>query len=164
MNLGKKKILAAKALNVGKKRIVFLEPRLEEIKEAITKQDIKDLYKEGFISIKPIKGRRKIKKRKTRRGPGKIKKKIKNRKQVYVKITRKLRNYLKELKSQGKISNELFWELRKKIRMRIFRSKTHLKEYLVNIEKINLNKKIESDKPKSTKKKETKSKSKIKKQ
>ena len=55
MNLRKKKILAAKALKVGKERIIFLKPRLEEIKEAITKQDIKDLYKEGAIKIKEVK-------------------------------------------------------------------------------------------------------------
>ena len=64
MNLGKKKKLSAKALEVGKERIVFLKPRLDEIKEAITRQDIKDLEKEGAIIIKGIKGRKKISKKK----------------------------------------------------------------------------------------------------
>jgi hypothetical protein len=36
MNLGKKKALASRALKVGKKRIVFIKSRLEDIKEAKT--------------------------------------------------------------------------------------------------------------------------------
>lgn len=129
-NLAKKKALAARTLNVGKNRIYFNNANFAEIKEAITKQDIRDLYSEGAIKIKPVKGRRKIKKRKTKRGPGKIKRTINRRKQVYVKITRKLRNYLKGLKRIGAIENSLYLELRKKIRMREFKSKAHLKEYL----------------------------------
>ena len=139
MNLSKKKELAAKTLKVGKNRLCFSNEHLPEIKEAITKQDIRDLHAEGIITIKPVKGRKKIKKRKTRRGPGKIKKKVRKRKQVYVKITRKLRTYLKILKSRGVISNELYIDLRKKIRMRAFRSKAHLKEILQGMEDVNLN-------------------------
>jgi large subunit ribosomal protein L19e len=129
-NLNKKKELAAKTLKVGKNRINFNQDNLSDIKETITRQDIKDLHAEGIITIKPIKGRKKIKKRKTRRGPGKIKKTVNKRKQVYVKITRKLRGYLSELKKLGVINNELYNDLRKKIRMRVFRSKSHLKNYL----------------------------------
>ena len=59
MNLGKKKMLASRTLKVGKERIVFVKGRLEEIKDAITKQDIRDLNKEGAILIKDVKGRKK---------------------------------------------------------------------------------------------------------
>jgi len=174
MNLANKKILASKVLKVGKNRVKFDSERLSEIKAAITKQDIIDLHKDGFIEIKPIKGRKKIRRRKTRRGPGKIKKKIKNRKQTYVKITRKLRRYLKELKNQEKITKELYWGLRKKIRMRTFKSKANLKEYLETIEKVDLQSKTENknkskkkDKPQekeeaSVKTKKTKTKKKVK--
>jgi len=134
-NLANKKALAARTLNVGKNRIYFNSDNFAEIKEAITKQDIRDLYSQGAIKIKPIKGRKKIKKRKTKRGPGKIKKTVNKRKQIYVKITRKLRNYLKGLKRIGAIENSLYFELRKKIRMREFKSKAHLKEYLKDYEK-----------------------------
>jgi ribosomal protein L19E len=135
MNLAKKKELASKALKTGKNRIIFNIEGLPEIKEAITKQDIQTLNAEGIITIKPVKGRRKIKHRKTKRGPGKIKKKVNNRKQNYVKITRKLRNYLKELKNRGEITRELSYELRKRIKMRSFKSKANLKEFLKEIEK-----------------------------
>tara|TARA_Y100000310_G_scaffold122529_1_gene121233 strand:- start:4120 stop:4683 length:564 start_codon:yes stop_codon:yes gene_type:complete len=157
-NLSKKKELAAKTLRVGKNRINFNSDNLSDIKEAITKQDIKELYDGGIITIKPIKGRKKIKKRKTKRGPGKIKKTVNKRKQVYVKITRKLRNYLKELKSFEAIDRELYIDLRKKIRMRNFRSKAHLKEFLeshnsVKIKPSELSKKSKPNKKKTEKKK-----------
>ena len=130
MKLDKKKLLASKTLKVGKNRIILSEERLDEIKEAITKQDIKELKATGAIKVKEVKGRKKVKKRKTKRKAGKIKKKINKRKQQYVKITRKLRSYIKELKNQGKIKNEEYKELRKIIRARDFKSKAQLKEYL----------------------------------
>ena len=43
MKLDKKKTIAARVLNVGKDRVWFNPERLQEIKEAITRQDIKDL-------------------------------------------------------------------------------------------------------------------------
>ena len=134
MNLGKKRELAAKALDVGKNRVYFNPESLNEIKEAITKQDIKALYEEGIIRIKPVKGRKKVVLRKRRRGPGKIKMKVKHRKQDYVKITRKLRGYLKTLNSNNKISKEVYYDIRKKIKMRVFKNMAHLKEYLQGIE------------------------------
>jgi large subunit ribosomal protein L19e len=138
-NLTKKKQLAAKTLKVGKNRIHFNSENITEIKEAITKQDIKELHADGIISIKPVKGRKKVERRNRKRGPGKIKKKVNKRKQVYVKITRKLRNYLSELKKLKVIDNDLYLDLRKKIRMRVFRSKSHLKEYLETQEDIKIN-------------------------
>lgn len=130
MNLRKKKELAARTLNVGKEKIIFLKPRLDEIKEAITKEDVRDLKKEGAIIIKEDKGRKKIKKRKHRRGVGKVKKKIKTRKRDYVLLTRKLRKYLVEVKKQGKLTREEIITIRKKIRNKMFRSKTQLKDYI----------------------------------
>jgi large subunit ribosomal protein L19e len=138
MNLTNKKELASRALGVGKNRIIFNQENLKDIKEAITKQDIKDLYSDGVIEIKPIKGRKKIVRRKTKRGPGKIKKKVNVRKQTYVKITRKLRTYVSRLKALGVVDLELSKSLRKKIRTRAFRSKAHLKEYIEKIEEISL--------------------------
>ena len=130
MNLRKKKSLAIRTLKVGKERIVFLQSRLDEIKEAITKQDIRDLQKEGAILVKEIKGRKKIKRKSKKRGPGKIKKKVNKRKQEYVIMTRKLRRYVAEMKKQGKLSPEEIKDIRNKIRNRIFKSKAHLKTYI----------------------------------
>lgn len=129
MKLDKKKKLAAKVLNVGIGRILFDNSRLDEIKEAITRQDIKDLEKNKVIKIKIKKGRRKAEKRK-RRGPGRTKKKVKKRKKEYMLLTRKLRKYASELKKQGRVDRSEYREIRKKIKSRIFKNKKHLKEYL----------------------------------
>jgi len=128
--LDRRKELASKVLGVGKGRIKFDTEKLAEIKEAITKQDIKDLHAEGIISIKDIKGRKTIKRRKTRRGPGKIKKKVKTRKQDYVKLVRKQRRHVKELLKQERLTADEHRDLRKKIKAKTFKSKAHLKEHI----------------------------------
>lgn len=130
-----KKDLAAKTLKVGKDRIKFVRARLEEIKEAITKQDIRDLVQEGAIVVKPINGRKTNVKRKNRRSTGKIKKKVNKRKQEYVIITRKLRNYTAEMKKQGKLTSEDVKEIRKRIRNRAYKSKANLKMYIEGLKR-----------------------------
>jgi len=135
MNLRKKKLLAKRALNVGNARIIFLQSRLDEIKEAITKQDIKTLQKDGAIIIREIKGRRKIMKKKTKRGPGKRKKNVNTRKRDYITLTRKLRKHFADMKIKGIITKEEGTEIRKKIRNKVFRSKSHLKEHIGGLRK-----------------------------
>ncbi len=129
MKLNKKKELAAKTLKAGKDRISFVNARLEDIKEALTKQDIKELHKEGAIMVKGVKGRRKNLKKKRKRSTGNIRKKVKTKKRNYVILTRKLRKYVNELKKQGKLSREEIQDIRKKIRNRYFKSLGNLKEY-----------------------------------
>jgi len=135
MNLRKKKELAARTLNVGLGRILFNSQRLDDIKEAITKQDIKDLKADGAILIKEIRGRRKHIKRKTRRRVGSRKKKAINKKQVYVALTRKLRGHLALLKKQALISAEDFLNLRKIIRTNTIQSLAQLKERIAGVKK-----------------------------
>lgn len=128
MNLKKKKLLTARTYGVGIDKVMFLNSRLEEIKEAITKQDIRDLKNDGAIIIKDIHGRRTKPKKKKKRSSGNIKKKVKNRKADYVILTRKLRKYLAELK--GKLTKKEVEDIRKKIKNRFFKDKTHIKNYL----------------------------------
>jgi len=135
MNLSKKKSLAQRVLNVGRKRIVFLKSRLDETKEAITKQDIRELHKEGAIIVKDAQGRKKNQPRKRKRGAGKIKKKVNKRKQEYVKMTRKLRACLKDAEGKGSVSKEEKKEIRNLIRNRHFKSKRSLKNYIEKLEK-----------------------------
>ncbi len=135
MNLKKQKELTKRTLKVGKKRIIFSKARLEDIKEAITKQDIRDLHEEKAILIKDIKGRSKVSKRKRKRKTGKIKKKVKSRKKDYVEMTRKLRKYFKQLRDKGKITPEEAREIRKKIRNKAFKSQSQLKNYVESKQK-----------------------------
>ncbi len=135
MNLRNKKLLARRTFNIGKRRIVFFSSRLDEIKEAITKQDMRDLQKDGAILVKEIKGRKKVKKRVGKKSPGNIRKKVNKRKEEYVIMTRKLRKYVAELKKQGKLSREEVIDIRKKIRNKFFKSKANLKNYIGELEK-----------------------------
>jgi len=134
-NLNKRKALASRVLGVGKNKIIFDISRLEEIKEAITKQDIRDLFAEGIIRIAPARGRQTKVKRKTNRKAGKIKRKLKLRKIKYVILTRKLRRYIKDLKKGKKIDQHTYADLRKKIKSKIFKDLSHLKEHTGGLSK-----------------------------
>jgi len=125
MKLEGKKDLVARTLGVGKGRIVFNVQRLEEVKQAITKQDIKDLVEAGAISIREIRGRIKSEPRGRRRA-GSIKKKIKPGKRGYIIITRKLRRYLQSVRA--KMPKERYEKLRKEIKMHSFPNLSHFKE------------------------------------
>ncbi len=128
MNLRKKRALAARTFGVGIGRIEFLEPRLDEIKEAITKQDIRDLHKDGAIIIKKVRGRKTRVIKSKKKTTGNIRKKLNKRKRNYVVLTRKLRKHLAE--NREKFTEKERKDLRKKIRNKFFRSKSHLKEHL----------------------------------
>jgi|TARA_B100000315_G_C14521507_1_gene561765 large subunit ribosomal protein L19e len=135
MQLNKKKELASRVLGIGKKRIIFNKEALDEVKEALTKQDIKDLVKAGSIFVKEISGTKKQVKRNTRRRAGSIKKNVNTRKRDYMTITRKLRAFISELRKHGTISSEEYWKLRKEIRAKSFKSKAHLKERISQVVK-----------------------------
>ena len=128
MQLNKKKELASRVLGIGKKRIIFNKEALEDVKEALTKQDIKDLVKSGSIFVKEVSGIKKQVKRTTRRRAGSIKKNVNTRKRDYMTITRKLRAFISEIRKHGTISSEEYWKLRKEIRAKNFKSKSHMKE------------------------------------
>lgn len=135
MKLDKKKNLAAKVLKVGKGRIVFVEPRLPEIKEAITKEDIRGLKKDGAIMVKEIRGRKGKPKRKAKRSMGNIRKKAKNTKREYMIMARKQRAYVAKLKEKKSLEREEIKDIRNKIRNRHFRSLAQLKDYVGGLKK-----------------------------
>lgn len=128
MKLERKKAFAARVLGVGKGRIAFNINRLSDIKEALTRQDILDLLKDGAIIIKEMKGRAKVEKRKTRKRAGSRRHTEKKGKKHYMTITRKLRRYAAELLSHEKITKEQYNKLRQEIKARSFEDKPHFKE------------------------------------
>lgn len=137
------KRLAAQILNCSKKRIVLDEERLEEIKEAITKEDIRSLVKDGAIKRKPVKGicnvrtrkRKQQKRRGQRRGMGKRKGKSTARlpkKEAWMNKIRLQRKFLKELREKGVIKKSTYRELYSKANGGFFRNKRHLKLYITD--------------------------------
>jgi large subunit ribosomal protein L19e len=128
MNLRAKKQLAANTFGVGNSRIKFVNERIDEIKEAITKQDMRNLQKDGAIIIKEIRGRSKNVNGDKKRHVGKVRRKVNTRKRDYVILTRKLRKLVAEKKKRGELKRDEIKKIRERIRNKIYKSKSHLNE------------------------------------
>ncbi|MBW2973271.1 50S ribosomal protein L19e [Candidatus Woesearchaeota archaeon] len=135
------KRLASEILKCSPKRVQFKPDKTADVKEAITKADVRVLIKQGIIKEKPVKGiartrARKIKlqKRKGRqRGSGSRKGKFTARakpKMVWMRTVRAQRKFLKELKDKGLLAPGSFWELYKKSKGGFFRSVRHIKLFI----------------------------------
>lgn len=146
MKLNNQKGLASKILNCSKKRVIFDIERLEEIKEAITKADLRGLIKDKAISAKPMKGisRGRARKRQEQRRKGRQKghasKKGKKtarlpKKKAWMNKIRNQRKFLKELKDKKIINKQTNSNLRSKAKGGFFRSKRHIKVFLEKIKK-----------------------------
>ena len=133
MNLQTQKRIAAELLNVGKSKVKFDETRVNDIKEAITKSDIRSLIKEGVITKKAVNFQsraraRLIKKQKSKgnsKGPGSVK-----RKTLWVRKIRVLRGFLRELRAKGMLETKDYRNLSLRSKGGYFRSKRHLKLYI----------------------------------
>ena len=146
MKLNTQKVLAAGLLKCSKKRVIFDIERLEEIKEAITKADLRGLIKDKAISSKPIKGisRGRARKRQEQRRKGRQKghsskkgkktARLPKKKKWIIKI-RNQRNFLKELKDKKIINKRMNSDLRSKAKGGFFRSKRHIKIFLEKIKR-----------------------------
>lgn len=143
MKLNFQKKLAGKVMKVSKKRVVVNDSSSEEIKDAITKADVRGLIKSGIITIKQKKGSsrvrankiRKQKRKSNQKGPG-SRKGTKNarlsKREQRINITRKQREFLKYLKEKDKISNDSFKRLYSLVKGGFFRSLRHLKLYVTD--------------------------------
>mgnify|MGYP001579866268 CR=1 FL=1 len=134
------KRLAAKLLKCGKNRIKFDPERLEDIKEAITKADVRGLINNGAI----IKGRvhntsrfwaryksgQKSEGKQKGLGSRKGKKTARlEPKRVWINKIRLQRGFLKSLRNSNSISIKDYHELYMKSKGGFFRSIRHLKLY-----------------------------------
>ena len=138
VNLRKKRELIARVLDVGSNRIRFEPDKLDDISDAITREDMRSLIKNGTIwtiKVKGISRSRAEKKLKTRRkhgtaaGSKKGKKTARaGKKEVYVKKTKAMRRHLKILKARNDINRETFWALYKRIKGGNVRSLSHLRD------------------------------------
>ncbi len=139
MKLNNKKKIIGRMLGVGKHRVTFDEDALDNVKEAITKEDYRALIHQGVITIKPSGGTsrarfkaRLIQKRKGRQ-QGKSTRKGKrtarlSRKDEWKIRIRTQRELLKKLK--GRMNNKDYREAYRKAKGGYFRSKRHLKAVL----------------------------------
>ncbi len=138
VNIAKKRELVARILRVGANRVRFEPDRLEDIADSITRDNIRSLVKSGAIWTVQPRGTsrgRAIKKRAVwkvhGKGPGSKKGKKTARvgkKAVYVIRTRSMRHHLKVIKERKDISNDVYWQLYKKVNGGQVRSLAHLRE------------------------------------
>ncbi len=135
------KRLAATVLKTSKKKVWFDEQSTEEIKQAITKIDIKRMVNEGRIGAKQTKnvsrGRaRKIQTQKQKgrqRGQGSRKGKQNARmdhKRTWINRIRLQRTFLKDLKDKELLTTKDYRMLYLKSKGGFFRSRRHLKMYI----------------------------------
>ncbi|MBR9690900.1 50S ribosomal protein L19e [Candidatus Woesearchaeota archaeon] len=142
------KRLAATHFKGSKKRVRFDPDRLEDVKEAITKYDVKALIKDGAITEVKKKGvsrgrarKRQEQKRKGRqKGQGLRKGKKTARlpkKQAWMQKIRVIRKFLKELKEKDLLTKQVFRDLYRKAKGGFFRSKRHVKIYITEKKLVN---------------------------
>lgn len=133
--------LAAQILGCGENRVRFDPNSLEDIKEAITKADIRSLIGKGIISKKRLLNTSRFwaRKRKEQKGLGKQKghgsrkgKKTARTppKRVWINKIRLQRYYLKGLRDSNSVLPTHYHELYMKSKGGFFRSLRHLKLYI----------------------------------
>lgn len=141
MKLSLQKRLAAAVSNCSEKRIKFDTERLDEIKEAIIKADIRSLIKDKAIIVKKKKsqsrsGARYIKKQKRKgrqKGYGSRKGKKgarQKKKKTWINKVRLQRNFISMLRTKKIITKPVYRELYLKVKGGFFRSKRHIKLYI----------------------------------
>lgn len=117
------------------------QDRLEEIKESITKADIRGLIKDGAITIKQKKGVSRVRANKIRiqkkkgrqKGQGTRKGTHNARnphKRTWINKIRLQRRILRGLREKGDITKRVYGELYMKAKGGFFRNKNHLKLYI----------------------------------
>lgn len=132
--------LAAQVLKCGTNRIRFDPDKLDEIKEAITKTDIRSLIGNGIISKKRVlntsrfwaKVRKKQKSKGKQKGFGSRKGKKtarSNQKLAWMNKIRLQREFIKSLRDQGILTSLVYHEFYMKIKGGFFRNLRHLKLY-----------------------------------
>ncbi|MGC8644762.1 MAG: 50S ribosomal protein L19e [Thermoplasmata archaeon] len=137
------KRMAASILKVGMSRVWMDTKSIDEISEAVTRDDVRKLIKRNVIQKRPVKGNSrgrirvaKMQRKKGRRKGQGSRKGTRNarepRKRRWVKTVRGMRNVLRELRDSGKISREDYRAYYKRIKGGTFRSRAdmllHMKE------------------------------------
>jgi large subunit ribosomal protein L19e len=141
MKLTLQKRLASDAMGVSSKRIRFDPASLEDIKEAITKQDVRSLIGEGIIKVLPARGVsrsrankiRKQKRKGLRRGSGSRKGTAGARnpsKRVWINRVRSQRAFLRKIFEKGIVTHEVYKDLYYKSGGGLFRSTKHIQIYM----------------------------------
>lgn len=141
MKITSQKRLAAQLAGASPKRIKFTQDRLDDIKEAITKADIRGLINNKVIKVLPKRGVSRVRARKRQsqrrkgrqKGPGTLKSKSCARfdkKRKWINKIRSQRALLNALRTRKIVDNKTFRMLYMKSKGGFFRNKRHIKLYI----------------------------------
>lgn len=125
--------LAADILKVGETRVWISPDHMEEIKNAITRSDVRRMINHGYIKAKNPKIKKPKEKSKRGKGPGRRKGASGARspkKKKWMNTVRPLRRMLKELRAEEKIDVKTYRKLYSQVKSGTFRNRSHLKLYL----------------------------------
>ena len=143
VNLHSKKQLVSRIVGVGVHRVRFDSEHLDDIADAITRENIRSLITANTIKIKSFTGtsrgraQHKLDQRKKRGTTQGSKQGTKGarvgKKTVYVAKVRALRRLLKIAKDRKDLTNPEFWTLYKKVGGNTVRNKAHLRTLMDEI-------------------------------
>ncbi len=143
VNLRAKKRLVSRIVGVGVNRVRFDNDHLDDITDAITRDNIRSLITANTIKIKRIvgtsRGRAKVrKKQRQKRGRGQGSKKGRKgaregKKEIHIRKVRALRYRLKVSKDRKEITNKEFWDLYKMVGGNTIRNVAHLRSLIDEI-------------------------------
>jgi len=139
MNTSSQKKIAAQVLKCGTSRVKLKES--QEVEEALTRQDVRDLVQKGLVYKIQKKGtsrfaakKKLVQKKKGRmRGMGKrkgTKGARKKDKTKWIELVRAQRSLLKELRDKKQIDVSLYRKLYMRVKGGFFRNKSHIMMYL----------------------------------
>jgi len=140
VNLKTKRLLVSRILGVGANRVRFDSEHLDDVADAITRDNIRSLVTANVIEVKPIKGTSRGRsyfkkfqrhKRGTKQGSKKGKKGARvGKKEVYVKKMRSMRHQLKVSKYRKEITNKDYWNLYRQVTGNQIRNLAHLRSLI----------------------------------
>lgn len=141
MKLTLQKRLASDALGVSPKRVQFDPAKLADIKEAITKRDIRALVGEGTIKIAPASGVSRVrankirvqKKKGLRKGFGSRKGRATARnppKRAWINRVRSQRKFLRRILENEVVTHDVYVDLYARVGGGFFRSIKHIQIFM----------------------------------
>jgi large subunit ribosomal protein L19e len=141
MELRTQKRIASKVLKCSPKKVVFDATQLSQIKEALTRADVRDLVNSNVIAKKQVNHASRVRARKIQRQKAKgLRQGVGSRKgtanarlkkkDAWMIAVRNQRDLIRELKEKSKITVATYRNLYAKVKGNFFRNRRHIKQYL----------------------------------
>lgn len=140
VNLRAKKRLISRVTGVGVHRVRLDPENLDDVADAITRDNVRSLISAGTVTMRPLRGtsRGRARHKRDQRNKRGVKQGSKQgrrgartgRKETYVAKVRALRRLLRIAKDRKEITNPEFWNLYRKVGGNTVRNKAHMRQLL----------------------------------